>query len=105
MDFISMPIPKVCHLMVRCAFFMVLYDPRSMSYVHNNEDICLFSDIDAQILYLLFTLMDYVQPNLHFKHNCCSTSRNRVPQQFAMQVFLLIVLYFYILVKMINIFN
>ena len=35
--------------------FMVLYDPRSMSYVHYNEDICLFSDVDAHILYLLFT--------------------------------------------------
>ena len=58
--------------------FMVLYNPHSMSHVHN-EDICLFSDIDAQILYLLFTLMDYVQPNLHFKHDCCSTSHNHVP--------------------------
>ena len=44
--------------------FMVLYDPRSMSCVHNSEDICLFSDIDAQMLYLLFTLMEFVQPNL-----------------------------------------
>ena len=49
--------------------FMVLYDPCLLSYVHNNEDICLFSDIDAQILYLLFILMDFVQPNLHFQHD------------------------------------
>ena len=59
--------------------FMVLYDPHSMSYVHNNEDICLFSDVDAQLLYLLFTLMDFVQPNFHFQHDCCSTVRNRIP--------------------------
>ena len=59
--------------------FMVLYDPHSMSYVHNNEDICLFSDVDAQILYLLFTLMDFVQPNLPFQHDCCLTGRNRIP--------------------------
>ena len=44
--------------------FMVLYDPRSMSYVHNHEDICLLSDVDAQMLYLHFTLMEFVQPNL-----------------------------------------
>ena len=44
--------------------FMVLYDPCSMSYVHNHEDICFPSDIDAQMLYFLFTLMEFVQPNL-----------------------------------------
>ena len=59
--------------------FMVLYDPHSMSYVHNNEDICLFSDVDAQILYFLFTLMDFVQPNLHLQHDCCLTRRNHIP--------------------------
>ena len=60
--------------------FMVLYDPCSMSYVHNNEDICLFSDIDAQMLYLLFTLMEFVQPNFsHFQHDCCLTGCNRIP--------------------------
>ena len=59
--------------------FMVLYDPCLMSYVHNNEDICLFSDIDAQILYLLFTLMDFVQPNLHFQYDCCLTGHNHIP--------------------------
>ena len=59
--------------------FMVLYDPCSMSYVHNNEDSCLFSDIDAKILYLLLTLMDFIQLNLHFQHDCCLTRRNRIP--------------------------
>ena len=58
--------------------FMVLHDPCLGSYISNNEDICLFSNIDAQLLYMLFTLMDYVQPNLHFKHDCCSTGHNRV---------------------------
>ena len=27
--------------------FMVLYNPRSKLYVHNHEDLCLLSDIDA----------------------------------------------------------
>ena len=58
---------------------MVLYDPRMMTYVHNNEDICLFTNIDVQILYFLFTLMDTVQPNLPFKHAYCSTGHNHVP--------------------------
>ena len=59
--------------------FMVLYDPHSMSYVHNHENICLFSDIDAQLLYFLFTLMEFVQPSLQFHHDCCSTGHNRIP--------------------------
>ena len=59
--------------------FMVLYDPRSMSYVHNYEDICLLSDVDAQMLYFLFTLMEFVQPNLQFHHDCCSTGCNHMP--------------------------
>ena len=57
---------------------MVLYDPCMATYVHNNEDICMFADIDVQILYFLFTLMDTVQPNLQFIHDCCSTSCNRI---------------------------
>ena len=36
--------------------FMVLYNPCSMSYVHNHEDICLLSDIDAQMFLLLWNL-------------------------------------------------
>ena len=59
--------------------FMVLYDPRSMSYVHNHEDICLISDIDAQMLNFLFTLKEFAQPNLQFHHDCCSTGCNRIP--------------------------
>ena len=59
--------------------FMILYDPRLTLYVSNHDDICLIKDIDAQLLYMLFTLMDHVQPNLHFTHDCCSTGRNRVP--------------------------
>ena len=58
---------------------MVLYDPRTMTYVNNNEDICLFIDVDAQILYFLFTLMNSVQPNLHYKYDCCSTGHNCIP--------------------------
>ena len=59
--------------------FMVLYNPHSMSCVHNHEDICLLSDIDAQMLYFLFTLMEFVQPNLQFHSDCCSTRHNRIP--------------------------
>ena len=59
--------------------FMVLYNPRSMSYVHNHEDLCLLSDIDAQMLYFLFTLMEFVQPDLQFHHDCCSTRCNQFP--------------------------
>ena len=59
--------------------FMVLYDPRTLSYVTTSEDICLLTDVDAQILYILFTLMDSVQPHLHYKHDCCLTGRNRIP--------------------------
>ena len=51
---------------------------RSESYVHNHEDLCLLSDIDAQMLYFLFSLMDFIQPNLKFHHDCCSTIRNRL---------------------------
>ena len=58
--------------------FMVLYNPHSESYVHNYEDLCLFSDIDAQMLYFLFSLMIFVQPHLKFHHDCCSTTRNQL---------------------------
>ena len=58
--------------------FMFLYEPCSMSYVHNHEDLCLLSDINAQMLYFLFTLMEFVQPNLQFHHDCCSTTHNRL---------------------------
>ena len=54
---------------------MILYDPRTALYVHNNEDICLFTNIDTQILYFLFGLMDYLQHNLQYTHNCCNMGR------------------------------
>ena len=37
---------------------MMMYDPRTALYIHSYEDIHLFADIDAQILYFLFSLMD-----------------------------------------------
>ena len=58
--------------------FMVLYDLHSKSYVHNHEDLCLLSDIDAQMLYFLFSLMELVQPNLKSHHDCCSAKCNRL---------------------------
>ena len=59
--------------------FMILYDSHTNLYVSHYEDICLIQDIDAQLLYMLFTLMDRVQPTLTFSHDCCSTGRNRIP--------------------------
>ena len=58
---------------------MILYDPHITLYIHNNEDICLFTNIDAQILHVLFGLMDYLQPNLQYMHDCCNTGHNRIP--------------------------
>ena len=48
---------------------MVLYDPRTTLYIHNNEDICMFADVDAQILHCLlphglFTAKSSVYPQL-----------------------------------------
>ena len=54
---------------------MILYDPRTETYVNNNASICLQQDIDVQILCLLFSLMSTVQPNLHYSHNCCFPAR------------------------------
>ena len=58
---------------------MMLYDPHTTLYIHNNEDICMFTDVDAQMLYCLFGLMDYLQPNLQYTHDCCNTRHNRIP--------------------------
>ena len=58
---------------------IILYDPHTTLYIHNNEDICMFADVDAQILYCLFDLMDYLQPNLQYTHDCCNTGCNRIP--------------------------
>ena len=43
---------------------MVLFDPRTETYVNNNATICLTQDVNVQILYSLFSLMHAVQPNL-----------------------------------------
>ena len=43
---------------------MVLYDPRTETYVNNNVTICLTQDVNVQILYSLFSLMHAVQPHL-----------------------------------------
>ena len=58
---------------------MILYDPRTTLYIHNNEDICLFTNIDAQIIYVLFGLMVYLQPNLQHSHDCCNTGCDHIP--------------------------
>ena len=50
---------------------MILYDPRTETYVNNNASICLWQDVDIQILYSLFSLMSAVQPNLQYRHECC----------------------------------
>ena len=43
---------------------MVLYDPRTETYVNNNATIRLTQDVNVQILYSLFSLMHAVQPHL-----------------------------------------
>ena len=53
---------------------MVLYDPRTVTYVNNNATICLTQDVDAQILNFLFSLMHTVQPHLQYRHDCCLPS-------------------------------
>ena len=50
---------------------MILYDPRTETYVNNNASICLWQDVYIQILYSLFSLMCAVQPDLQYCHNCC----------------------------------
>ena len=63
MDFISMHTVWVYPLMVLCGTTL---------YIHNNEDICMFADVNTQILYCHFGLMDYLQPNLRYTHDCCN---------------------------------
>ena len=58
---------------------MILYDSHTALYIHNNEDICMFAHVNAQILYFLFGLMDYLQPHLQFAHDCCNTGCNCIP--------------------------
>ena len=50
---------------------MILYDPRTETYVNKIASICLRQDVDVQILYSLFSLMSAVQPNLQYRHKCC----------------------------------
>ena len=50
---------------------MLLYDPRTETYVNNNATICLTQDVNVQILYSLFSLMHAVQPYLRYCHDCC----------------------------------
>ena len=54
---------------------MVLYDPCTMSYVNDTVTISLTQDIDVQILYFLFSLMNTVQPHLQYQHDCCFPCR------------------------------
>ena len=49
--------------------FIILYDPQSSMYVHCYDYVNLHADVDVQLLYILFGLMDYLQPNLVYKHN------------------------------------
>ena len=59
--------------------FMMLYDLWSSMYIHYYDDINLHADVYVQLLYILFGLMDYLQPNLDYKHDCCSSDCNRFP--------------------------
>ena len=59
--------------------FMMLYDLRSSMYIHCYNDVNLHADVDVQLLYILFGLMDYLQPNLEYTHNCCNSSQNQFP--------------------------
>ena len=54
---------------------MLLYDPRTVSYVNNNATIFLTQDVNVQILYFLFSLMHAVQPHLRYLHDCCFPSQ------------------------------
>ena len=55
--------------------FMMLYDLRSSMYIHY-YDINMHADVDVQLLYMLFGLMDYLQPNLQYKHDCFNSGCN-----------------------------
>ena len=59
--------------------FMILYDLHSSMYIHYYDDINMHTNIDVQLLYILFGLMDYLQPDLKYKHNCCNFGRNCFP--------------------------
>ena len=59
--------------------FMMLYDPRSSVYIHHYDDINMHTNVDVQLLYLLFGLMDYLQPNLKYKHDCHNSGHIHFP--------------------------
>ena len=59
--------------------FMMLYDPHNYMYIHKYDDINLHANIDVQLLYMLFGLMDYLQPNLRYQHDFCNSGCNRLP--------------------------
>ena len=46
-------------------------------YVHYYDDVNMHADVDVQLLYILFGLMDYLQPNLVYKHDCCNSGHNK----------------------------
>ena len=47
--------------------FIMLYDLHTCMYIHYYDDINMHADVDAQLLYVLFGLMDYLQLNLKYK--------------------------------------
>ena len=56
--------------------FMMLFDPCSFMYIHYYDDINMHTDVDVQLLYILFGLIDYLQPDLKYKHDCCNSCHN-----------------------------
>ena len=46
--------------------FMMLYDSCKYMYIHEYDDINLHADIDVQLLYMLFSLMDYLSAIIFF---------------------------------------
>ena len=48
--------------------FMMLYDLRSSLCIHYYDDINMHANLDVQLLFMLFGLMDYLQPNLQCKN-------------------------------------
>ena len=60
-------------------FFMMLFDLHSSMYIHYYDDINMHTDVDVQLLYILFGLMNYLQPNWRYKHDCCNSGQNQFP--------------------------
>ena len=51
---------------------MVLYDPRTVTYVNNTATICLLETSMSK--FCTFLLMHAVQPHLQYRHDCCLPS-------------------------------